>query len=65
MRIERGAIYKIGQKTFGVTEVDIDQTRVTLIELEPHHADDRITITMTGKHLLELLERQKVDEAHQ
>ena len=62
MRIERGAIYKIGKKTFGVTEVDADQTRVMLIELEPHHADDRITITMAGKHLLELLDRQKVPE---
>ena len=65
MRIERGAIYKIGQKTFGVIEVDIDQTRVKLVELNPRTPEGRVDITMTGPALVELLTKQKVDEEYQ
>ena len=61
MRIERGAIYKIGQKTFGVIEVDVDQTRVKLVELNPRTPEGRVDITMTGQALVELLTQQKVD----
>lgn len=62
MRIERGAIYKIGQKTFGVIEVDVDQTRVKLVELNPRTPEGRVDITMTGQALVELLAQQKVEE---
>ena len=61
MRIERGAIYKIGQKTFGVIEVDVDQTRVKLVELNPRTPEGRVDITMTGQALVELLAQQKVE----
>ena len=62
MRIERGAIYKIGERTYGVIEVDVDQTWVKLVELKPENPADRITVSMTGPALLNLLSKQEVEE---
>ena len=64
MRIERGAIYKIGERTYGVIEVDVDQTWVKLVELRPENPADRITVSMTGPALVKLLTRQKVEDSN-